>query len=137
MYWGRAAHRPLNIRPDINDDDIEDERIGPKFLWEFEQAKKAQEQIVENGSAIESAADEGSSDKIDQSITQNGSAIEGHAEEKGQAITQNGSAIERAKEDEAIYGQSDKEGELSREPEQLELATELPKSTADKEKTKE
>jgi len=42
MYWRRAAHRPLNIRPDLDEDeaDVDDERIGTKFLWEFEQNKK-------------------------------------------------------------------------------------------------
>jgi hypothetical protein len=39
MYWERAAHRPLNIRPDV-EEDVDEERIGPKFLREFEQAKR-------------------------------------------------------------------------------------------------
>jgi hypothetical protein len=44
MYWRRAAHRPLNIRPDIDDEDIDEENMGPKFLREFEQSKKKQSQ---------------------------------------------------------------------------------------------
>jgi hypothetical protein len=57
MYWGRAAHRALNIRPDIDDDEI-DERIGPRFLREFEQSKREEHAeeghtVTENGSAVE------------------------------------------------------------------------------------
>lgn len=54
MYWERAAHRPLNIRPDVDDEDIDKERMGPKFLREFEQSKREhiqEESVVENGAA--------------------------------------------------------------------------------------
>ena len=112
MYWGRAAHRPLNIRPDIDGDDIEDERIGPKFLWEFEQAKKAQ--IVQNGSVVENATHQISSADSGQTITQNGPAIENAADKDGKAITQNGTAIES---------------------EQLRSVTEPPTATADEGRT--
>ncbi|KAG9240564.1 opioid growth factor receptor conserved region-domain-containing protein [Calycina marina] len=45
MYWGRAMSRPLNIAPIIDDEDAEDryDSIGPRFLYEFEEAKKTSE----------------------------------------------------------------------------------------------
>jgi hypothetical protein len=102
MYWERAAHRPVNIRPDIDDDDIGDERIGSKFLWEFEQAKKEREkeQIAQNGSAIERVAE----DDVGQSV---------------EAATEKEFAIQTVKEDEAIQGPPDKKGESLGETEQL------------------
>ncbi|PBP18237.1 hypothetical protein BUE80_DR011053 [Diplocarpon rosae] len=42
-YWRRAAERALNLRPDLEDRDIEDEdkfTLGPKFLREFEESRK-------------------------------------------------------------------------------------------------
>ena len=102
MYWGRAAHRPLNIRPDINDDDIGDERIGPKFLWEFEQAKKEREkeQIAQSGSANKQVAE----DDVRQSV---------------EAATEKEFATETVKEDETIQDPPDKKGESLGETEQL------------------
>lgn len=71
MYWDRAAHRPLNIRPDIDDDDIDDERIGPKYLREFEQLKKNQEQdkleTAENHSTSAETKGDGESDEAKES----------------------------------------------------------------------
>ena len=43
MYWEQAAHRPLNIRPDVEDELVDEERMGPKFLRDFEQAKRDRE----------------------------------------------------------------------------------------------
>ena len=40
MYWERAAHRPLNIRPDLDDEVVDEQRIGLRFLRDFERAKK-------------------------------------------------------------------------------------------------
>jgi hypothetical protein len=41
MYWERAAYRPLNIRPDIDDEDIDDvDRFGPQYLREYEAANR-------------------------------------------------------------------------------------------------
>ncbi len=36
------SDRPLNIRPDLSDHEADenDRRIGPKFLWDFEQEQK-------------------------------------------------------------------------------------------------
>ena len=74
-------HRPLNIRPDVDDDDIGYQIIGPNFLWEFEQAKKVREneQIVQNGSAVEHVENEKGADRVDQknniTIIQNASNI--------------------------------------------------------------
>lgn len=40
MYWKRAATRPLNIAPHVNDAEIDiDWCSGPDFLWKFEQEK--------------------------------------------------------------------------------------------------
>lgn len=40
MYWKRAATRPLNIAPHVNDAEIEiDQCSGLDFLWKFEQEK--------------------------------------------------------------------------------------------------
>lgn len=39
-YWRRAAERALNIRPDLEVDDEEDDSVGPKFLREFEQEER-------------------------------------------------------------------------------------------------
>lgn len=68
MYWGRAAHRPLNIRPDIDDEDVDEERIGPKFLREFEQSKKdrACQVIAESELTVEPMKDETAQDKPDK-----------------------------------------------------------------------
>lgn len=99
MYWGRAAHRPLNIRPDIDDYDIQDERIGPKFLWEFEQAKRTQ--IAQNRPAIKNSAHQASSADGGQTITQNGSAIENAADEDNQVIqvqADNGESLRESKQ---------------------------------------
>lgn len=41
MYWRRAATRPLNIAPHVDDEDIDDQCIRPKFLREFEKDRKA------------------------------------------------------------------------------------------------
>jgi hypothetical protein len=53
MYWKRAAHRPLNIMPDVDDEDIDEERMGPKFLREYENWKRdrgrEQESVVNLG----------------------------------------------------------------------------------------
>ena len=42
MYWGRAAYRQLNLSPDLHESeaDPKDARIGPKYLFEFEQQRK-------------------------------------------------------------------------------------------------
>jgi hypothetical protein len=49
-YWARAATRPLNIAPHVDDEDIDAERcIGPKFLWEFEQERRARDTSVKEG----------------------------------------------------------------------------------------
>ena len=41
MYWGRAMNRPLNIAPDVDDEDgeLRKDAIGPKFLRDFEEEK--------------------------------------------------------------------------------------------------
>ncbi|KAL2069803.1 hypothetical protein VTL71DRAFT_14482 [Oculimacula yallundae] len=42
-YWRRAASRTLNLRPDLDNDDIDgddDLSIGPKFLREYEELRK-------------------------------------------------------------------------------------------------
>jgi hypothetical protein len=40
MYWQRAATRPLNIAPHVNDAEIDINWCsGPDFLWKFEQEK--------------------------------------------------------------------------------------------------
>ncbi|KAK6585973.1 hypothetical protein PZA11_001030 [Diplocarpon coronariae] len=42
-YWRRATERTLNLRPDLEDKDIEGEddlTLGPKFLREFEESRK-------------------------------------------------------------------------------------------------
>ncbi|CZT04255.1 uncharacterized protein RCO7_10674 [Rhynchosporium graminicola] len=42
-YWRRASSRTLNLRPDLEDDDIDgdnDLSIGPKFLREYEELQK-------------------------------------------------------------------------------------------------
>ncbi|KAH8596867.1 opioid growth factor receptor conserved region-domain-containing protein [Bisporella sp. PMI_857] len=43
MYWKRAARRQLNIPPDMDDEDADedDERIGRKFLYRFEIERRA------------------------------------------------------------------------------------------------
>jgi hypothetical protein len=48
MYWKRAAYRQLNISPDLDgsDADPEDRRVGPKFLFEFEQKRKELEKAL-------------------------------------------------------------------------------------------
>ncbi|PMD34734.1 hypothetical protein L207DRAFT_588248 [Hyaloscypha variabilis F] len=40
-FWRRAAERALNLRPDLNIDDENDTKIGPKFLREFEAERQA------------------------------------------------------------------------------------------------
>lgn len=45
-YWTRAAKRPLNFAPDVND--ISDERAGEEFLWKYEMAKAAGENTEES-----------------------------------------------------------------------------------------
>lgn len=48
MYWKRAAYRQLNLSPDLDgsDADAEDRRVGPKFLFDFEQKRKDLEQAL-------------------------------------------------------------------------------------------
>lgn len=61
MYWERAAHRPLNIKPDADDEDVDEESVGPKFLREFEESKRAQHQddsVTENGEMSATVAGE-------------------------------------------------------------------------------
>ena len=102
MYWGRAAQRPLNIRPDIDDDEI-NERIGPKFLREFEKLKRGEQAAsegqttTENGLAIEPV-------KEDQKTEDNLDRIEGNS----QIIAQTGSTVESVKKAETIPEASDK-----------------------------
>lgn len=38
MFWTRAAERPLNIAPEIDND--EDNTTGPQFLRDFERLRK-------------------------------------------------------------------------------------------------
>jgi hypothetical protein len=47
MYWTRAAKRPLNIPPDMDDEDM-DERVGKPFLREWEQQKSAQDSATDS-----------------------------------------------------------------------------------------
>jgi len=42
-YWRRAAQRSLNLRPDMTIADESTDTIGPEFLQEFEQKRKAME----------------------------------------------------------------------------------------------
>lgn len=41
-YWKRAAFRQLNLCPDLDGEDADDsdDRVGPRFLWEFEETRK-------------------------------------------------------------------------------------------------
>jgi hypothetical protein len=73
MYWGRAAHRPLNIRPDLDDyeADVDYKTIGPKFLWEFEQNKKEHvqgngQEVTKNRTENERVGDQARSDKAEE-----------------------------------------------------------------------
>jgi hypothetical protein len=52
-YWRRAAQRSLNLRPDTTIADESTDTIGPKFLQEFEQKRKAME-AAEMGQGTES-----------------------------------------------------------------------------------
>jgi hypothetical protein len=42
-YWRRAAQRSLNLRPDMTIADESNDTIGPQFLQEFEEKRKAME----------------------------------------------------------------------------------------------
>jgi hypothetical protein len=39
LYWARAVNRPLNIKPDVKEND-EDDDIGPDFLVNFEKERR-------------------------------------------------------------------------------------------------
>lgn len=66
-FWRRAAERDLNLKPDLETDDEEDNSIGLKFLREFEVQRKkdakekeaatvaAAEEEVEAGIKVENA----------------------------------------------------------------------------------
>jgi len=41
MYWGRAMSRPLNVAPDVDDEDAGgQDDVGPKFLRDFDSEKE-------------------------------------------------------------------------------------------------
>lgn len=44
-YWRRAAERSLNLKPDLEIDDDDDDRVGPKFLREFVQERKKRSEV--------------------------------------------------------------------------------------------
>ena len=72
MYWERAAHRPLNIRPDVEEEVVDEVRMGPKFLREFEQARKDR---ARTAPGAETAEDDPTITKS-ESHTENGEAEE-------------------------------------------------------------
>lgn len=49
MFWERAAHRQLNLSPDIheNEADLKDPNIGPRFLFNFERKRKQSEKTLQ------------------------------------------------------------------------------------------
>ena len=59
-YWRRAAQRSLNLRPDMTIADESTDTIGPEFLQEFEQKRKARE-AAEMGQGTESESTESES----------------------------------------------------------------------------
>ena len=57
-YWTRAASRPLNIAPHVDDTDVEMEKCrGPEFLWDFEQERKSTIENAKEGNGAASPAD--------------------------------------------------------------------------------
>jgi hypothetical protein len=49
-YWRRAAERDLNLRPDLETNDEEDNSIGLRFLREYEVERK--KRIAESQSEL-------------------------------------------------------------------------------------
>jgi len=53
MYWKRAAFRQLNTSPDIDGSVDPDRRVGPRFLWEFEQKRRDEEKEAADKKEVE------------------------------------------------------------------------------------
>jgi hypothetical protein len=49
MYWKRAATRPLNIAPHVDDEDIGKGFSGPEFLKDFEWEKEVEVKSIRDG----------------------------------------------------------------------------------------
>lgn len=69
-FWRRAAERDLNIRPDLETDDEEDNSVGVRFLREYEKQRKADACAKETvaSSAEEETGEAGSSEVNNASI---------------------------------------------------------------------
>lgn len=58
-FWRRAAERDLNLRPDLEIHDEEDNTIGPKFLREYEVKRKEELKDAQANAKAESAVTNG------------------------------------------------------------------------------
>jgi len=58
-FWRRAAERDLNLRPDLEILDEEDNGIGPRFLCEYELKRKEARSIAEEKLAATSLSEAG------------------------------------------------------------------------------
>jgi hypothetical protein len=79
MFWARAAHRPLNIPPDLDEEDADeaDERLGPKFLWDFEQKQKAEDKAREEAqNKTKAGVQEGASGAVTEETGRRADAID-------------------------------------------------------------
>lgn len=56
-YWRRAAERSLNIRPDVETRDEQDDSFGPLFLQEFVRRERGaaseEEEVEKDGGALD------------------------------------------------------------------------------------
>ncbi|KAH7346721.1 opioid growth factor receptor conserved region-domain-containing protein [Rhexocercosporidium sp. MPI-PUGE-AT-0058] len=73
-YWRRAAERTLNLRPDLDDNDVysdDDLSIGPKFLREFEELRKH----VEDSRKTDDGVDATKAMEVDGDRAEEGSGV--------------------------------------------------------------
>jgi hypothetical protein len=79
MFWARAARRSLHIPPDLDEEDADetDKRIGPKFLWDFEQKQKAEDKAREEAqNKTKAGAKEGTSGAVIEETGRRADAID-------------------------------------------------------------
>lgn len=87
-YWRRAAERTLNLRPDLEDGQIDNDNdlsVGPKFLREFEELQK---HIAESKKANDNVDARTAADvDVGGEMAENGDASKGANDMTGARIT--------------------------------------------------